>query len=373
MLTKVLIRILSLELILLVSLGFLLDVSPSYALDLTLHWDANTEPDLAGYKFYYALESRHPYDSTPYEPICADYAGVEYSTDGGNTWHAIVCPPPIVVDSSVTEIMLRYLDGNTAHFFAVAAYDTEGDGLVSDFSNEEATLCISWPEEGLYVHEDNHDPYTIRGRANAGAEVELFSGATLGTATTNGSRDWEIPVNFELNFTEGAVSLEVRSEGITAPLQVAIYDMTKPTSEADDRDAFNGHLIVYWSASDENGGIDISGLASVELWAKKEDPEGNILWDWTDTGFSRNCKGLEYTAGSAYYTLSEPESAQDGTYYFATRSVDRARNWEQLPSGDGDTSIYYTAPPGSPGSFPDGHTGIEASGGGCFIATAASP
>jgi hypothetical protein len=52
--------------------------------------------------------------------------------------------------------------------------------------------------------------------------------------------------------------------------------------------------------------------------------------------------------------------------YFATRSVDRAGNWEEEPDGDGDTWIYYTAPAG-PGSWPDGHSGLEGGGGGCFI------
>jgi hypothetical protein len=56
----------------------------------------------------------------------------------------------------------------------------------------------------------------------------------------------------------------------------------------------------------------------------------------------------------------------------STRSVARAGNWETEPSGSGDTSIYYTAPSGSPGTFPDGYSGIE-KGGGCFITTAASP
>jgi hypothetical protein len=32
-------------------------LSPSYALDVTLAWDANTEPDLAGYAIHYGTES----------------------------------------------------------------------------------------------------------------------------------------------------------------------------------------------------------------------------------------------------------------------------------------------------------------------------
>jgi hypothetical protein len=57
--------------------------------------------------------------------------------------------------------------------------------------------------------------------------------------------------------------------------------------------------------------------------------------------------------------------------YFATRSFDNAGNWEEESDGDGDVSIYYTAP-ARPGSWPDGHTGKEGGGGACFIETAAS-
>ena len=74
------------------------------------------------------------------------------------------------------------------------------------------TVCISWPERGLYVNEDNHSSYTVQGRTNLGADVELFSSGTLlGTATADQNRDWWVDLNFEQNFSEGAVPLEVKS------------------------------------------------------------------------------------------------------------------------------------------------------------------
>jgi hypothetical protein len=336
---------------LLVSLAFFLSPTPSCALDLTLQWQANTESDLAGYRFYYALESRHPSNPAPYDPDCQDYVGVEYSIDGGNTWVLIACPPPIVVDSGVTEIMVRGLAGDKAHFFAVSAYDTEGDGLESDFSNEEATLCISCPEAGLYVNADNDSSYTVHGRANAGAEVELFSGATsLGTTNADQNRAWSMNVDFEQRFSEGAVPLEVTSENITAPVVTAIYDMTKPESSASNNiQSFNGSLSIPWTASDQKAGIETSGVKSTELWHK---PPGA---DWDETG-----KTQSGTGGTFYYTCING----DGTYYFATRSVDKAGNWEDEPNGDGDISIQYPVPSG-------GMAGVNA-GGGCFISTAAA-
>jgi hypothetical protein len=66
-----------------------------------------------------------------------------------------------------------------------------------------------------------------------------------------------------------------------------------------------------------------------------------------------------------------PFVVEDGTYYFATQSFDKAPNWETGSAGNGDTSIYHTAPSDSPGTWPEDHSGKEGGGGGCFISAAA--
>jgi fibronectin type 3 domain-containing protein len=79
---------------------------------VTLEWDANTEPDLAGYKVYYKTgSSGAPYDGTG-------------ATEGDS---------PIDV-SDVTTYTLHGQAEGVAYFFVVTAYDTEG--LESDYSNE---------------------------------------------------------------------------------------------------------------------------------------------------------------------------------------------------------------------------------------------
>ncbi len=203
------------KVILLFPLLFFFAVGQSYAIDVTLQWDANTEPDLAGYKFYYDTDS-----GAPYNPNCLDYASAEYSIDGGNTWNPIICPPPIIVDSGVTEIMFQDLADDKVHFFAVTAYDTEG--LESGYSNEEATICISYPQGDSYVNDepgspDYGSPYTVRGRADKDAVVTLLARQNsiqtpLGDATADDNRDWEIDVDFKLKFNEGPVILTVESE-----------------------------------------------------------------------------------------------------------------------------------------------------------------
>jgi len=103
------------EVIFLLPILFFFTVSQSYALDVTLQWDANTEPDLAGYKVYYKqVSSGPPYNGTG-------------ATEGNS---------PIDVGNTTTCTVTGLIDGVT-YFFVVTAYDSEG--LESDYSNEVAT------------------------------------------------------------------------------------------------------------------------------------------------------------------------------------------------------------------------------------------
>ena len=64
-------------------------ITPAYGMNVTLQWDANTEPNLAGYKVYYDTDS-----GAPYNPAVEDRA--TNNPDG----------PPIVLGSDATEITL---------------------------------------------------------------------------------------------------------------------------------------------------------------------------------------------------------------------------------------------------------------------------
>jgi hypothetical protein len=80
---------------------------------VTLEWDANTAPDLAGYRVYYKTgSSGEPYNGTG-------------ATEGDS---------PVDI-GNVTTYMLHGLAEDVTYFFVVTAYDTEG--LESDYSNEE--------------------------------------------------------------------------------------------------------------------------------------------------------------------------------------------------------------------------------------------
>lgn len=84
-------------------------------IDITLIWDANTEPDLDGYKVYYSESS-----GTPYE-----FVDILYLTD--------------FLDPSNPEYILN-LDSCITWFFTVTAFDLEVPPLESDYSNEVSQL-----------------------------------------------------------------------------------------------------------------------------------------------------------------------------------------------------------------------------------------
>jgi hypothetical protein len=91
----------------------------AYCSEVTLAWDPNTEPELAGYKVYYKTKS----------------SGPPYNGTG---------PPegdsPIDV-GNVTEFTLDGLSNGVIYFFAVTAYDTEG--YETYYSNEVSTSELS--------------------------------------------------------------------------------------------------------------------------------------------------------------------------------------------------------------------------------------
>jgi len=89
----------------------------SEAADVTLEWDANCEPDLAGYKIYYDVDSGVPYNGVG-------------STKGNAP---IIVPLSALPDPSNPMFQVTGLP-NSCIYFVVTAYDTES--LESDYSNE---------------------------------------------------------------------------------------------------------------------------------------------------------------------------------------------------------------------------------------------
>ena len=103
--------------VLIISILFLCLQASSYAADVTLRWDANTEPDLDGYRIHYGTES-------------GDYNGT--GADQGSS--PITVPIGNLADSDNPEYALTGLTDGVAYFFVVTAYnDQERE---SDYSNQ---------------------------------------------------------------------------------------------------------------------------------------------------------------------------------------------------------------------------------------------
>ena len=95
--------------VLLALLGILVSVTISYAAQITLEWNANSEPNISGYNIYYGKSS-------------GDY---DVTLDVG-TW---------------TTATIADLEDDETYYFVVTAYNT--DGAESGYSNEACINCAS--------------------------------------------------------------------------------------------------------------------------------------------------------------------------------------------------------------------------------------
>ncbi len=278
---------------------------------ITLEWDPVTDPDFDHYVLYWGESSRnYPFNS------------------GEN-------PDDVSVETE-TSYTVGGLEKGKLHYFAVKAVYT---GRESDYSNEAAIPAITSPQNDFRVDGASAGAYTVSGTAAQLADVEILANTiSLGNATSSsaeaGAR-WSKKVDFT-SLEEGEIVLTTVSTGATSDTVTGTYeadqhDVTPPVSDASAPESANTDSVsVSWNASD-----DLSGVASTELWHKKEN-DGT----WTATGLSE-----AGTRGTFVYT--PPDG--DGNYYFAARATDNAGNAEDEPSGDGHAHTYYdTTAPGIP-------------------------
>ncbi len=91
-------------------------------MDVTLQWDANTEPDLASYWVYYKTGS----------------SGIDINDPGSyNVRSYVSLAEDENADPNTVEYTLNDLSNHEIYYFVVTAYDTEG--LESQASNEVST------------------------------------------------------------------------------------------------------------------------------------------------------------------------------------------------------------------------------------------
>lgn len=149
---------------------------PAYGIDITLMWDPNVEPDLAGYKIYYKTGSPGP----PY-----------------NGWEAFEGNSPIAIDAyqalvgNTCEFTLIGLDEAETYYFVTTAYDAEGNE--SAYSNEVCFNCKSEYEcdltpdaAHLGIGETLGLQATVRNNTDMNVNVLIGTKLTKPDGTTSG-------------------------------------------------------------------------------------------------------------------------------------------------------------------------------------------
>jgi hypothetical protein len=300
------------------------------ASELTLAWDPNAEPDLAGYNIYYGIQSGY-YD---------------FVIDAGN----------------VTQYTITGLEPETLYYIALTAYDTSNNE--SDFSNEVS---------GVAPYPTNAPP-----TADAGPDQTVNEGVTATLDASNSSDPddgiasylWEqtngIPVTLsdptavQPTFTSPDVGptgasltfrLTVTDNGGLQSTDTCIVNVTwenaPPTADAGPDQTVNERVTATLDASNSSDPDD--GIAS-------------YLWEQTD--------GIPVT-------LSDPTIANPA---FVAPSVDASGtllsfqvtvrdNGGLQASDEVSITVSDTSPSGSPPAQTDSEDGYAEWG--CFIATAA--
>jgi len=131
------------------SILFFFVLSQSYALDITLQWDANIEPDLDHYVVYWGIDFDPPY--------------------GYNSGY---------IDKSQTTYTVTGLSDDTTYYFAAKAFDTEG--LESDYSNVVSTYETNEP-----VNEEVPSP------SGSGSDS---GGCFIATTAYGSHMDWHVKI-----------------------------------------------------------------------------------------------------------------------------------------------------------------------------------
>ncbi len=305
-----------------------------YSAQVTLAWDPNTEPDLAGYSVYYnEVSSGPPYDGTG-------------ATEGDS---------PIDV-GNVTEFTLHGLTDGVTYFFAVTAYDTED--LESSYSNEVSTggvvtLSITSPKNGFYVNASDYTSYTVSGIAEASAAVEIFAGAiSLGITTALADGTWTIDVDFT-PCSEGAISLTAESGGSTSEAVTGTYDRTPPSAPVITTDGGNGPGNDYTST---DSSITLNGTCAADTVAIYVNGStngvtytpGETSWSYTGTLepgeniltiTAEDAAGNVSDAGSITVTYSATSGQPVGGY--SDENVIPAAQINQSTIGDGIITIHF--------------------------------
>ena len=202
------------KLFLFLILSFSMLYSSAYSAEVTLQWDPNTEPDLAGYKIYYDTNSGAPYDGT--------------AADQGSS--PVVVAIEDLTDPDQPEYTITGLTGSRDYFFAVTAFDNETPSLESDYSDEVTittyTIVSSAGQDGSvspagFVSLTHGADQTFTFIPDTGYHIEniVVDGSSAGAVSsytfTNITADHTISASFAVN--SYTITASAESNGTVSP------------------------------------------------------------------------------------------------------------------------------------------------------------
>ncbi len=226
----------------LIQMQFILLPINSLASYLTLAWDPNTEPDLSGYRVYYATASGEYVDSV----------------DVGN----------------ITTYRLDDLLDGVTYFIVVTAYDTSGNE--SDFSNEVSGIGAT-------------DPTNAPPTANAGPDQTVNEGVTVILDASNSSDP------------DDGIASYLWEQTVGNPVTLSDPTEVDPTFVAPSGDA-SEMLLSFRVTVTDNGGLRASDEVSVTV---NDTPSSSppLVQTSSEDGYTEwGC----FIATAAYGSLWEP-------------------------------------------------------------------
>jgi len=185
----------------------------AYSAEVTLAWDQNSEPDIAGYRIYYGLESR------------------SY--------------PNVVDIGNYTSCVIAELEEGGIYFFAATAYSTSG--VESDYSNEVSHTFIQ-----------QNEPPT----ANAGPDQTVNEGSAV---TLNGSKSFDSDDGIA-----GFQWTQIDGPSVTLSNSTAV----SPAFTAPDVNVESASLTFQLTVTD-NSGMHSTDTCRVNVIGENEPPTSN--------------------------------------------------------------------------------------------------
>jgi fibronectin type 3 domain-containing protein len=168
-----------LKIILIVLTLFLCFQVNSYARNVSLEWDANTEPDLDHYVIYWGTSSGN------------------YTNNSEN------------IDKSLTTYTATNLSDNKTYYFVATAVDTEE--FESDYSNEVESPKISFSSVTISVISTTNKKVTLEWDANTEPDLDhyvIYWGTSSGNYTNNSENRGEFIGRNDTTYTVTDLNLD---------------------------------------------------------------------------------------------------------------------------------------------------------------------